>query len=61
MQVSNTARKVMRVSPQMCVFLECDVQAKMASHIKNFDAVAQNSARMAQASKVLGIPVIATH
>jgi hypothetical protein len=55
-----TGRKVMRVSSELAVFLECDVQQKMVNHIKGFDAVATNCARMAQASKVLGIPLIAT-
>ena len=32
----------------------------MTNHIKGFEAVAINCARMAQAAKVFGIPVIAT-
>jgi hypothetical protein len=42
-----TGRKVMRVSSDLAVFLECDVQQKMVNHIKGFDAVATNCARMA--------------
>ena len=55
-----TGRKVMRVSSDLAVFLECDVQQKMVNHIKGFDAVAMNCARLAQASKVFNVPLVAT-
>ena len=51
----------MRVCPTKAIFMECDVQGKFAKHIKNFDAVATNSGRLAQIAKVFEIPVVATH
>ena len=53
-------RKVWRVCPSKAIFLECDVQGKFGKYIKNFDCVATNAARMAQVSKVFGIPHVAT-
>ena len=50
----------MRAAPKDLVFLECDVQSKFAKHIKGYSSVAQNAARMAQVSRILDIPVIAT-
>jgi hypothetical protein len=59
--IMQATRKVLRVTPATAVFFECDVQVKMQKHIINFDAVAQNSARMAMAAKTFEVPVIATH
>jgi len=39
--------KVMRISPSSVVFFECDIQVKLAKHIKHYDSVMQNAARMA--------------
>ena len=51
----------MRICPTKALFLECDVQGKFGKHIKNFDAVALNSARLAQASRIFSIPHVATY
>jgi isochorismate hydrolase len=53
-------RKIIRIQPSTAVFLECDVQSKLAKHIKGFEQVANNSARLAHAAKVFDIPVIST-
>lgn len=53
-------KKVCRVSPLQAIFMECDLQQKMAKHIKNFDACQHNAGRLAQVAKLLDIPVIAT-
>jgi hypothetical protein len=55
-----STRKIARLTPELAVFFECDVQAKMATLIKGFDSVAVNSARLAQSSQTLNIPVIST-
>jgi len=40
--------------------MECDIQVKLAKHIKGYEAVALNAARLAQVAKIMNIPVIAT-
>lgn len=50
----------MRASPKDVVFLECDVQSKFAKHIKGYESIATNAARMAQVSKIMEIPLIST-
>lgn len=40
-------KRIARAATEMAIFFECDVQQKMAPHIKGFDIVAHNSARMA--------------
>ena len=40
-------KRIARAAPELAIFFECDVQQKMAPHIKGFDIVAHNSARMA--------------
>ena len=52
--------KIVRLTPANCVFFECDIQERLTKHIFNFNTMAHNAARMAQVSKILGIPVIAT-
>ena len=55
-----TAKQFVRIVPENTIFFECDVQQKIYSHIKGFDAVAMNCARLAQASKVFNVPLVAT-
>jgi len=51
---------VARVCPKQVVFFECDVQSKFGNHILGYESIVHNSIRMAQVSRILGIPLIST-
>ena len=53
-------RRIVRAVPEHTVFMECDVQDKFRKHIFKFDQLAHNAKRLAQFSKIMQIPLIAT-
>ena len=53
-------RRIVRAVPERTVFMECDVQDKFRKHIFKFDQLAHNAKRLAQFSKIMNIPLIAT-
>jgi hypothetical protein len=53
-------KKIARLLPSNCVFMECDIQTKMNKLILNFDTVVHNAKRLTKTAKALEIPVIST-
>ena len=51
---------MVRLTPDKCVFLICDVQERFRTVIHNFSAVVAGSQRMLRASAELKIPTIVT-
>ena len=53
-------KRIWRITPQNCIFFECDIQQKLSKHILMSHSMAHNAKRLSQLSKVLDIPVVAT-
>mmetsp|Transcript_5602 Transcript_5602/g.9643 ORF Transcript_5602/g.9643 Transcript_5602/m.9643 type:complete len:217 (-) Transcript_5602:64-714(-) len=53
-------KAIQRLAPQTTLFLECDIQQKLAPHLIKNATMVHNAKRLAQMSHVLDIPVIAT-
>jgi hypothetical protein len=55
------SKKLFRLTPKECVFMECDIQSKFTSkHIKLGASVVHNAKRLALTAKIFNIPIIST-
>jgi len=58
--MQTASKTVARAVASDIVFFECDIQFKLEKHIIGFASIAHNAGRIAQAAKIMDIPVIAT-
>ena len=58
--LAKTARAMHRLTPSNAIFMECDIQVKLAPHIQLCNVVAHNAKRLCQTGQVLGVPIVAT-
>lgn len=55
-----SSKKLVRLLPSDCIFMECDIQEKFTKHVANAATVVHNARRLAQTAKVLKIPIVST-
>lgn len=54
------SKKLYRIAPKECLFMECDIQEKFRKHILSSSSVIHNARRLALTAKVFKIPIIST-
>jgi nicotinamidase-related amidase len=54
------SKKLFRLRPSDCIFLECDIQDKFTKHVAQAAAVVHNARRLASTAKIFNIPIVST-